>query len=156
LPHCFFPNSNRIVWWNQAIDHDNLSHDQDAKKERKGLGFQNLLQRYTSTDLENSQEALLLNFLPPHISSYPSTTLLKHGIFKIKLQSWEVIVHTFNPNTWEAEAGASLRVRDQPHLQSSRTARATQRNPASKTKQNNNNNNIYIYIYIFVGLLYIY
>jgi hypothetical protein len=47
------------------------------------------------------------------------------------------VAHTFNPSTWEAEAGkisefkASLVYRV-----SSRTARATQRNPVS----NNNNN----------------
>jgi hypothetical protein len=48
-----------------------------------------------------------------------------------------VAVQVFNPSTWEAEAGRFL---------SSRTARATQRNPVSKnktkqnkTKQNKNN-----------------
>jgi hypothetical protein len=34
-----------------------------------------------------------------------------------------VVVHAFNSSTWEAEAGGSL---------SSRTAKATQRNPVSK------------------------
>jgi hypothetical protein len=39
-----------------------------------------------------------------------------------------VVAHAFNPSTWEAEAGGFL---------SSRTAKATQRNPVSKkTKQN--------------------
>jgi hypothetical protein len=50
-----------------------------------------------------------------------------------------VVAHTFNPSTWEAgisEFKASL-----VYKVSSRTARATQRNPVSKTKQNNNNNN---------------
>jgi hypothetical protein len=44
-----------------------------------------------------------------------------------------VVVHTFNPSTWEAEAGMVYRV-------SSRTASAIQRNPVwkqNKTKQNN-------------------
>jgi hypothetical protein len=41
-----------------------------------------------------------------------------------------VVVHAFNPSTWEAEAGEFL---------SSRTARATQRNPVSKKK------NVYVY-----------
>jgi hypothetical protein len=36
-----------------------------------------------------------------------------------------VVVHTFNPSTWEAEAGGFL---------SSRTARAIQRNPVSKNQ----------------------
>jgi hypothetical protein len=48
-----------------------------------------------------------------------------------------VVVHAFNPSTWEAEAGrwiskfkASLIYRV-----SSRTARATQRNPVSKNQK---------------------
>jgi hypothetical protein len=47
-----------------------------------------------------------------------------------------MVAHAFNPSTWEAEAGgfsefeASLVYRV-----SSRTARATQRNPVSKNKQ---------------------
>jgi hypothetical protein len=39
-----------------------------------------------------------------------------------------MMVYAFNPSTWEAEAGLVHRV-------SSRTARATQRNPVSKNKQ---------------------
>jgi hypothetical protein len=47
-----------------------------------------------------------------------------------------MVAHAFNPSTWEAEAGrfsefeASLVYRV-----SSRTARATQRNPVSKNKK---------------------
>jgi hypothetical protein len=37
-----------------------------------------------------------------------------------------VVAHTFNPSTWEAEAGGFL---------SSRPARATQRNPVSKNQK---------------------
>jgi hypothetical protein len=40
-----------------------------------------------------------------------------------------VVVHTFNPSTWEAEAGGFL---------SSRTARAIQRNSVSKNKTKQN------------------
>jgi hypothetical protein len=40
-----------------------------------------------------------------------------------------MVAHAFNPSTQEAEAGS------QPGLQSSRIARAIQRNPASKQKQ---------------------
>jgi hypothetical protein len=40
-----------------------------------------------------------------------------------------VVAHACNPSTWEAEAGGSL---------SSRTARATQRNPVSKQQENDN------------------
>jgi hypothetical protein len=41
--------------------------------------------------------------------------------------SWAVVAHAFNPSTREAEAGGFL---------SSRTARATQRNPISKKQKN--------------------
>ena len=37
-----------------------------------------------------------------------------------------MVAHAFNPSTWEAEAGGFL---------SSRTARATQRNPVSKNQK---------------------
>jgi hypothetical protein len=53
------------------------------------------------------------------------------------MSCWPVGLHAFNPRTWEAEAGrisefkASLVYRV-----SSRTARATHRNPVWKTKQN--------------------
>ena len=40
-----------------------------------------------------------------------------------------MVAHAFNPSNWEAEAGLIYKV-------SFRTARATQRNPDSKTKQN--------------------
>jgi hypothetical protein len=43
--------------------------------------------------------------------------------FKIRKHCRAVVAHAFNPSTWEAEAGGFL---------SSRTARATQRNPVSK------------------------
>jgi hypothetical protein len=42
-----------------------------------------------------------------------------------------VVVHAFNPRTWEAEAGRFL---------SSRPARATKRNPALKKKKKNQKN----------------
>jgi hypothetical protein len=40
-----------------------------------------------------------------------------------------VVAHAFNPSIWEAEAGGFL-----VYIVSSRTARATQRNPVSKNK----------------------
>jgi hypothetical protein len=70
------------------------------------------------------------------------------------------MVHAFNPSTWEAEAGgfckASLMYRA-----SSRTARATQRNPPSKklkqkTKKptyNNKNSKRLRYIYVLPLLI---
>jgi hypothetical protein len=47
------------------------------------------------------------------------------------------MAHTFNPSTWEAEAGGSLISEFEASLVyrvSSRTARTAQRNPVSKTK----------------------
>jgi hypothetical protein len=42
---------------------------------------------------------------------------------------------SFNPSTWEAEAGGFLSSRPAWSRVSSRTARATQRNPVSKKKK---------------------
>jgi hypothetical protein len=47
---------------------------------------------------------------------------------------WEVVVHAFNPSTWEAEAGRFLSSRSAQSIESSRTAGATQRNPVSKNQ----------------------
>ena len=46
-----------------------------------------------------------------------------------------MVVHTFNPSTQEAEAGRFLSLRPAWSRVSSRTARATQRNPVSKTRK---------------------
>jgi hypothetical protein len=53
---------------------------------------------------------------------------------KKDVNSWAVVAHAFNPNTWEAEAGGFLSLRP-VYKVSSRTARATQRNPVSKKKK---------------------
>jgi hypothetical protein len=45
--------------------------------------------------------------------------------------SWEMAVHTFSPSPWEAEAGCEFKA-SLVYRVSSRTARATQRNPVSK------------------------
>jgi hypothetical protein len=48
-----------------------------------------------------------------------------------------VVAHAFNPSTWEAEAGGFLSSEASlVYRVSSRTARAIQRNPVSKTKTN--------------------
>ena len=48
------------------------------------------------------------------------------------------MAHTFNPSTWEAEAGGFLSFQASlVYIVSSRTARAIQRNPVSKNKQTN-------------------
>jgi hypothetical protein len=47
-----------------------------------------------------------------------------------------VMAHTFNPNTWEAEAGRFLSLRPAWSTElSSRTARATQKNPVTPRKK---------------------
>jgi hypothetical protein len=53
-----------------------------------------------------------------------------------------VVAHAFNPSAWEAEAGGFLSL-SLVYRVSSRTARATQRNPVSKnkTKQNKTKQN---------------
>jgi hypothetical protein len=49
------------------------------------------------------------------------------------------VAHAFNPSTWEAEAGGFLSSSPPWSTESSRTARATQRNPVSKTKKKKRN-----------------
>jgi hypothetical protein len=59
---------------------------------------------------------------------------------KISAESPAVVVHTVNPSTWEAEADGFLSSRPAWSRVSSRTARATQRNPVSKNKQTKSDN----------------
>jgi hypothetical protein len=47
-----------------------------------------------------------------------------------------VVAHSFNPSTWEAEAGEFLSLRPAWSRVSSRIVKVTQRNPVSKNKQN--------------------
>ena len=52
------------------------------------------------------------------------------------LTGWVVVAQAFNPSTWEAEAGGFLSSRPAWSTKvSSRTARATQRNPVSEEKK---------------------
>jgi hypothetical protein len=55
----------------------------------------------------------------------------------IKKESYgrAVVVHAFNPNSQEADAGGSLSLRPAWSRVSSRTVRATQRNPVSKNQK---------------------
>jgi hypothetical protein len=47
-----------------------------------------------------------------------------------------VVAHTFNPSTWEAEAGRYSEFKaNLVYRVSSRTARAAQRNPVSKNQK---------------------
>jgi hypothetical protein len=53
------------------------------------------------------------------------------------------VTHAFNPSTWEAEAGRFLRLRPSlVYRVSSRTARATQRNPVLKNQTKKSEQNI--------------
>ena len=53
-----------------------------------------------------------------------------------------MVVHAFNPSTWEAEAGEFLSSEASlVYKVSSRTARAIKRNPVSKNKQTNKKKN---------------
>jgi hypothetical protein len=59
---------------------------------------------------------------------------LKAGIEQRICQA--VVAYAFNPSTWEAEAGGFLKVEASlVYRVSSRTARATQRNPVSRKKK---------------------
>jgi hypothetical protein len=48
-----------------------------------------------------------------------------------------VVAHTFNPSTWEAETGISEFKASLVYKVNSRTARAIQRNPVSKSRKKN-------------------
>jgi hypothetical protein len=53
------------------------------------------------------------------------------------------VAHTFNPSTWEEEAGESLEFEASlVYRVSSRTARTIQRNPVLKNKQTNKNTSL--------------
>jgi hypothetical protein len=57
-----------------------------------------------------------------------------------KQTNWMAAAHACNPSTWEAEAGGGSEFEvNLVYRGSSRTARATQRNPVSKTKQKQTN-----------------
>jgi hypothetical protein len=60
-----------------------------------------------------------------------TTWKLKKKHLKIKTH-WAVVVHAFNPSTWEAEAGGEASL---VYRVSSRTARALQRNPVLKNQK---------------------
>jgi hypothetical protein len=56
------------------------------------------------------------------------------------VRSKAVVVLAFNPSTWEADRPISEFETSLVYRVSSRTARATQRNPVSKNKQTNKDN----------------
>jgi hypothetical protein len=63
---------------------------------------------------------------------------------KKKQRVWAVVVHTFNPSIWEAEAGVSLSSKPAWSTELVQIASITQRNPVSKqnkAKQNKQTKN---------------
>jgi hypothetical protein len=69
----------------------------------------------------------------PDIHAGKASMPIKHNEKKCKPG---VVAHAFNPSTWEAEAGGFLSSRPAWSTKvSSRTARATQRNPVSKNQK---------------------
>jgi hypothetical protein len=61
----------------------------------------------------------------------------------MKMHGPSIVVHTFNLNSWGAEARGSLLDQGHPSLQSkSRTARAVLHRETTTTKKKNNNNNL--------------
>jgi hypothetical protein len=67
---------------------------------------------------------------------------LRHQSRKVASCCRAVVAHTFNPSTWEAEAGGFLSSIESSlvYRVSSRTARVIQRNPVSEKKQNQKTN----------------
>ena len=69
----------------------------------------------------------------------------------MKTIRWAVVVHAFNPSTWEAKAGRFLSFESSlVYRVSSRTARAKQRNLSRKTNKQK------LYIFIFTSFTVIY
>jgi hypothetical protein len=69
---------------------------------------------------------------------YMNLDMCSHVLVQNLMVKAGVVVYPFNPSTWETEAGRSLSSEFKASLDykvSSRTARATQRNTVSKTKQ---------------------
>jgi hypothetical protein len=67
--------------------------------------------------------------------------------FKFFFTSWAVVAHTFNPSTWEAETSRFPSSRHSlVYRVSSRTARATQRNPVSKNSPQKGEKKVFLYL----------
>jgi hypothetical protein len=72
--------------------------------------------------------------------NYPEKPCLKGEKNKNK-NSWAMVAHAFNPSIWEVERGRQISESEASlvYRVSSRTARAIQRNPASKNQNQNQN-----------------
>jgi hypothetical protein len=84
---------------------------------------------HKTQELKNSPEMLF-----PLSQCSQNKSHLKHSC-------WALVAHAFNPSTWEAEAGRFLSPRPACSTESSRTARATQRNLVSKKPKKKKNQN---------------
>jgi hypothetical protein len=70
---------------------------------------------------------------PPFVNTRNQTLVLCK---RSKYPYWAMLAHGFDPSTLKAEAGGSLEFKDPlVYRVSSRTTRATQRNPDLKNKQ---------------------
>jgi hypothetical protein len=56
--------------------------------------------------LERQRQANLCDFKA--ILVYRASSRTDSGMYKETLSGWAVVVHAFNPSTWEAEAGGFL------------------------------------------------
>jgi hypothetical protein len=59
------------------------------------------------------------------------------SLTSLKIKSRAVVIHTFNPSTWETEAHKSELEASLVYKGSSRIARPTQRKPVSKSQNQN-------------------
>ena len=99
--------------------------------------------RYQSCELSNTNARNRTQVFKRLFTKIPSIVWFhQHELSQagksIKYNRQAIMVHAFNPSAWEAEAGRSLfEFRGQPGLQSSRTARATQKNLVLKAHLTN-------------------
>ena len=105
-----------------------------------GKGLQDTIIQTEVTQTENDRKYTQLQLNNNHKIQDIHTTLHRPKEAKQEgRHSWAVVVHAFNPSSWEAEAGGSLEfAASLVYRVSSRTARATQRNPVSKKNKTKN------------------
>ena len=102
-----------------------------------GKGLQDTIIQTEVTQTENDRKYTQLQLNNNHKIQDIHTTLHRPKEEKQEgRHSWAVVVHAFNPSSWEAEAGGSLEfAASLVYRVSSRTARATQRNRVLKNQK---------------------